>query len=107
MLTVIVGFEGSGNSRARISFGSRYSVIPSTDVNRSTPDCAATYTGAKNQAEELIDGAHLKTRFSDRAPTFLIVIIIAEACRGSFRAVYRANELKLELDQGEESDLQS
>src|SRR5262245_35505624 len=37
MLTVIVSFEGSGISRARSPLGSRYSVMPSTEVTRSTP----------------------------------------------------------------------
>src|SRR5436853_153143 len=37
MLTVIVGFDGSGKSTTRRPFASRYSVIPSTEVTRSTP----------------------------------------------------------------------
>src|SRR3972149_5506666 len=52
MLTVIVGFEGSGKSRMRRPFAcSRYSVMPSTDVTRSTPcgsataACCAAYAG--------------------------------------------------------------
>src|SRR2546422_66663 len=37
MFTVTVGFEGSGKRRMRIPFARRYSVMPSTEVTRSTP----------------------------------------------------------------------
>src|SRR5262245_2666205 len=37
MFTVTVCFVGSGKSRTRSPFCRRYSVIPSTDVTRSTP----------------------------------------------------------------------
>src|SRR5688572_12972760 len=37
MLTVIVSFVGSGNSSTLSPFARRYSVIPSTEVTRSTP----------------------------------------------------------------------
>src|SRR5688572_23921665 len=36
MFTVMIGREGSGNSRTRSPFGRAYSVIPSTCVTRST-----------------------------------------------------------------------
>ncbi len=41
MLTVIVCFDSSGKSSARRPFGQRYSVMPSTDVTRTTPDGSA------------------------------------------------------------------
>src|SRR6266851_3026774 len=42
MLTVIVGFDRSGKSTTRRPFASRYSVIPSTEVTRSTPGGSAS-----------------------------------------------------------------
>ena len=48
MLTVIVGFDGSGKRSTRRPFASRYSVIPSTDATRSgaSVDAAAGAAGA-------------------------------------------------------------
>src|SRR5262245_27302324 len=48
MLTVTVGFVGSGNRRTESPFASRYSVIPST---------VATLTGAGNEADGAGGGA--------------------------------------------------
>src|SRR5437867_12101378 len=42
MFTVAVGFDGSGKCKIRRPFPSRYSVIPSSDVTRSTPCGIAT-----------------------------------------------------------------
>src|SRR6185369_9686069 len=46
MLTVTVGFEGSGKRRNLRPFARRYSVIPSTAVTRVTPAGRATAAGA-------------------------------------------------------------
>src|SRR5438045_8335318 len=47
MLTVTVGFEASGKSSALRPLGSRYSVMPSTEVTRVTPaGSAALLAGA-------------------------------------------------------------
>src|SRR5215471_9422570 len=51
MLTVVVCFDWSGNNSTRRPFASLYSVMPSTDVTRSTPfgragvACAGVVTG--------------------------------------------------------------
>ena len=42
MLTVTVGFDWSGKSSTRRPLASRYSVMPSTEVTRSTPRGSAT-----------------------------------------------------------------
>ena len=68
MLTVMVGFDGSGNSSTRRPFASRYSVMPSTEVTRSGAGAAigaggggaglgffASQTGASSAAQITID----------------------------------------------------
>src|SRR5258708_3145925 len=52
MLTVIVGFEGSGKTRSRMPLSRRYSVMPSTDVTLETPlgSCWANANEEKDMA---------------------------------------------------------
>ena len=54
MFTVTVGLDGSGKSRTRSPFASRYSVIPSTSVTFSGGVIGA---GAATFAADLVAGA--------------------------------------------------
>src|SRR5436190_21635934 len=84
MLTVIVGFERSGKNRTRSALpGSRYSVMPSTDVTFST--CAyAEDTETSRQRSSCSGAVNLRLRAIALAlRDFLRVRAIALALRGA------------------------
>ncbi len=69
MLTVIVCFDSSGNSSARNPFGQRYSVMPSTDVTRTTPDGSAALAWPAGAADCAATGTRRRQKTRHRQDT--------------------------------------
>src|SRR5438046_9901113 len=70
MLTVIVCLLGSAKSSTRKPFASRYSVMPSTDVTRSTPLGSAGFC-----PNAVIDGMAISANANSRQLIFIVVFM--------------------------------